>query len=93
MLEQLDVTCGWLMEHNVQIPNSNSFASLLAKAKTLLNEIQSKPIASMLVVRTADENLQRKRTDKDFTEPCIESLIGYKYEWDNLACLFVVKFA
>jgi len=40
LLEQLSTSCGWLMEHNIPIPNAETICSLLSKAKTLINEIQ-----------------------------------------------------
>ena len=61
LLEQLDVTCGWLLENKIPIPNRDTIYSLLVKTKTLLDEIHSKT--------SSDEFLQPKKSDKDLTEP------------------------
>ena len=58
LLEQLNVTCGWLLKNKINVPNKQSLVSLLIKSRTLLEEIY-----------TSDEFLQTKRTDEDFTEP------------------------
>jgi len=41
LLEQLNVICGWLVEHNISIPNPQALYSLLSKATSLLNEIEN----------------------------------------------------
>jgi hypothetical protein len=37
LLEQLDISCGWLLDNHVQVPNTSTFCSLLTKAKAILN--------------------------------------------------------
>jgi hypothetical protein len=61
LMEQLDVTCGWLLDNNIQVPNHEHFLSLLIKARTLLKEIYART--------SSDGILQRKKSDKDFTVP------------------------
>jgi hypothetical protein len=39
LLEQLSVSCKWLLEHNALIPNAETLSSLLKKATALLSEI------------------------------------------------------
>ena len=76
LLEQLNVICGWLLEHNIQIPNSEVLLSLLQKAKVLLTEIEAdepkilqySAIRRKVTEKPSDEFLQRKKSDKDFTE-------------------------
>ena len=41
LLEQLNVICDWLVEHDIPIPNPQSLYSLLSKAKSILNEIEN----------------------------------------------------
>jgi hypothetical protein len=41
LLEQLSVTCDWLLEKHISLPNESTFCSLLIRAKTLLSEIQA----------------------------------------------------
>jgi hypothetical protein len=41
LLEQLAVTCDWLRNSGVRLPNASMFYSLLNKATTLIEEIQA----------------------------------------------------
>ncbi len=61
LLEELNVACAYLLENHASLPNQEKLASLLSKAMTLLKEINTEPLS--------DEFLQRKKSDKDFTEP------------------------
>jgi hypothetical protein len=67
LLEQLDVTCSWLLDNGIKLPNENKFHSLLIKARALLIEIQT-ATPKFSYQKLADETLQGKRTDGDFTE-------------------------
>lgn len=69
LLEQLSISCGWLIEHRVSIPNANTLASLLSKAMVLLTEIQGKDPKIIQYQELSDEFLQRKKSDGDLTEP------------------------
>lgn len=41
LLEQLNISCGWLLEHNISIPNAETLCSLLSRAKALVAEIEA----------------------------------------------------
>jgi hypothetical protein len=43
LLEQLNVTCQWIIDNNIQVSDEEHMSSLLNKSLTLLNEIYSKP--------------------------------------------------
>jgi len=66
LLEQLNVACSYLLENRITIPNQEKLASLLSKATSLLEEIRN-PLS--------DEFLQRKKSDKDFTESIFTRLL------------------
>lgn len=67
LLEQLNVACGYFLENHIRMPNEEKLASLLTKATTLLEDMNSKP--------PSDGFLQHKKSDKDFTEPYSAKLI------------------
>jgi dsDNA-specific endonuclease/ATPase MutS2 len=73
LLEQLNVVFRYIRENNIPIPHKEKLASLLSKAMTLLAEIQTKSPKCINYPSIADENLQRKRTDGDFTESAMGS--------------------
>ena len=68
LLEQLDVTFSWLLDNHIKLPNESAFYSLVLKARALMIEIQAGE-PNIQYKKLADEFLQRKLTDKDFTEP------------------------
>jgi hypothetical protein len=69
LLEQLSVSCSWLMEHNVPIPNAETICSLLKKATILLSEIQADQPKILQYKKLADEKKQPFKTDDKETEP------------------------
>jgi len=68
LLEQLNVICGWLLEHNIQIPDPELLLSLLQKAKALLKEIEADEPKLLQYPKLADEKKQHLRTDEEGTE-------------------------
>jgi hypothetical protein len=76
LLEQLSVSCSWLMEHNVHIPNAETLCSLLKKATTLLGEIQADQPSIFQYQKVADEKKHLFRTDDKVTEPQTVMLIN-----------------
>jgi len=62
LLETLQVTMLWLRDYaeknNLPLPNGSTYNSLINKAQVLIDELTS-----------SDGFLQRKKSDKDFTEP------------------------
>ncbi|NWG11201.1 hypothetical protein HXY33_05580 [Candidatus Bathyarchaeota archaeon] len=77
LLETLLVAMDWIKQKEkdgLDIPQKDTFLSLMRKARTLIEEISSKPMPS-------DEFLQRRKSDKDLTEPfnfrfCAEGLFS-----------------
>ena len=69
LLEQLDVTCEWLIDNIPQIPNIDKLRSLLLKVDTLLTEIYSDSPLFLQNSKVSDENLHDNKSDEDFTEP------------------------
>ena len=63
LLEQLDVTCVWLIENHIPLPNTSTFTSLLTKAKSLLSEIQADEPKIIQYTKLADEKKHLFRTD------------------------------
>jgi nitrous oxide reductase len=71
LLEQLSVSCNWLMEHKVPIPNAEKICSLLNKAKALANEIQAETPKILQYRMLSDESKQPHKPDDKVTEPII----------------------
>ena len=70
LLEQLAVTCNWLRNCGIRLPNENALDSLLNKTIALLNEIQAdEPKTLQYKKIPTDEILHGHKTAKDFTEP------------------------
>ena len=68
LLEQLNVISGWLVENDIPIPNPHILYSLLAKAKVLMNEIQSdKP--KILQYQAIRRKVTEEKSDDKVTEP------------------------
>ena len=72
LLEQLSVSCSWLMEQRIPIPNAEKIVSLLSKAQSLIREIQSEEpkVLQYSVIR-------RKVTDGKSDEEVPEPLSGF----------------
>ena len=63
LLEQLGVACGWLLEHNIPIPNASTFASLVTKSLALLKEIQAEEPRMLQYQKLSDESKQPRKPD------------------------------
>lgn len=68
LLEQLNVSCTWLLENKVQIPNSSTFASLLTKVTTLLDEMNADE-PKIMQYSISRRKVTDFRTDEEGTEP------------------------
>jgi hypothetical protein len=75
LLEQLNVISGWLVEHDIPIPNPQILYSLLAKTKSLLTEIEGGEPKFLQYGKLSDGFLQRKKSDKDFTAPYFDRFL------------------
>lgn len=82
LLEQLAVACDYLVSNHVEVPNSNLFASLVHKAMTLLDELQSNEPRILEYRKLADEKKQPFRTDEEGTEPSVA--MHYTYNIVNV---------
>jgi len=69
LLEQLAVTCEWLRNSGVKLPNQSSFDSLLNKTMALLDEIQADEPKILQYKKLSDEFSHKKISDGNFTEP------------------------
>jgi hypothetical protein len=72
LLEQLDLTCGWLIDNDIQMPNREKFDLLLQKARNLLDEVCSSPSIFRDQKITGDgfsHGHAKRRGDDKFTEP------------------------
>jgi hypothetical protein len=69
LLEQISIACDYLLKSDVTIPNGNVLASLLNKAMTILNEIQSDSPTILQYQKLTDEKKQSPRTDEEGTVP------------------------
>ena len=69
LLEQLDVTCGYLLDNGVQVPNEEHFLSLLTKAKALLSEIQAETPKTLQYQKLADKKKHLRGTDGEVPVP------------------------
>ena len=70
LIEELDITCKWLLETRIEFPNREKFVSMLNKIDALLNEIYSThKMQYYYKVESADEKKQHSRTDGDVPVP------------------------
>lgn len=68
LLDQLSTSCGWILEHNISVPNAETICSLLSRAKSLLNEIQSDE-PKLLQYRVIRRKVTDHKSDEEVTEP------------------------
>ena len=69
LLEQLAVACSFLSKNHVEIPNGETFVSLLEKAMTLLDEIQADEPKIMQYTMSNRRKVTAFKTDEDVPEP------------------------
>lgn len=68
LLEQLDVTCEWLLQNRVHPPNEEQFYHLLNKTRTLFEEIRAdKP--KILQYSAIRRKVTEEKSDGEVTEP------------------------
>jgi hypothetical protein len=80
LLEQLSVTCKWMIENDIQSPNISRLCSLLSKADSLLAEIKADEpknlVYQKLSRRMVTDRNWKNRTDEDVTEPSASAYKG-----------------
>ena len=69
LFEQLNVACGWLLEHKIPVPNASTFYSLLVKAKALLIEIQAETPKMLHYPKLSDGSYHDDESDDKLPEP------------------------
>jgi hypothetical protein len=69
LLEQLCITCQWILDNIPQIPDREKLCSLINKSQTLIREIQADEPKILRYQKLADEKKQPQRTDGEVTEP------------------------
>lgn len=75
LLEQLDVTCGWLLENKIHPPNEKQFYHLVNKTKVLFEELRAdnpKVLCYQAIRRKVTEQ-KFDESDGEVTEPENES--------------------
>ena len=75
LLEQLNITCQWMIDAHVCIPNEEKMCSLLGKSLTLLSEIHADTPKVLQYQKLTDEKKQHIETDEDETEPLCVSVV------------------
>lgn len=81
LLEQLDVTCGYVLDSNISVPNREHLASLLIKTKAILAEISSEKPQILIYRKIADEKKHLKGTDEEVPVPFQRfcQVVGYLF--------------
>lgn len=69
LLEELNITCQWLIGSNFDIPNKEHLKSLLGKSLSLLNEVNSNTPQLLQYQKIADEKKQQFRADEEEPVP------------------------
>lgn len=71
ILEQLNVTCEWILKSDISIPNKEKLDSLFLKTQALLKELySSNSLRTLQYQKLADEKKQHFKTDEEVPEPC-----------------------
>lgn len=68
LIEQLNVTCQWIIDNKIEVPNADKLQSLIVKSVSLINGVQSET-PTFIYRKLADEKKHPFRTDEDETEP------------------------
>lgn len=69
LLEQLNVTCQWMIDTHLCIPNEEKMRSLIGKSLILLNEIRADEPKILQYQKLADEKKHLYRTDEEVPVP------------------------
>ena len=72
LIEQLNVTCQWIVDSNISIPNKEHLQSLLCKTVSLINELRAdepKILQYNISRRKVTAHNRKDKTDEDETEP------------------------
>jgi hypothetical protein len=55
LLEQINVSCGWILDNQIAVPNQEQITSLPAKSEALINEIQAETPKILQYQRLSDD--------------------------------------
>jgi hypothetical protein len=69
LLEQLDVTCTWLIDNHIKMPNESTFYSLLSKTKAILEEIHDKETKTLQYTIINRRKVTVSKTDEEVPVP------------------------
>jgi hypothetical protein len=69
LLEQLSVTCKWMIENNIESSNISSLCSLLTKADSLLAEIKADTPKTLVYQKLSRRKVTPFKTDEEVPEP------------------------
>ena len=69
LLEQLAITCDWLRNSGVRLPNESAFYSLLTKTTSLLDEIQADSPKTLIYQKISDGRKHLLDSDGEVTVP------------------------
>lgn len=69
LLEQLNVSCQYIVDNNIEVPNEPHLRSLLSKSLSLIAELQGKEPKTLIYKKVANESLHGDKTNGNFTEP------------------------
>jgi hypothetical protein len=71
LLEQLNVTCQWILDNHIAVPNEEKMRSLLGKSLTLLSEIHTDVPDVLILRKLTDERKHPNETDEEGTVPYV----------------------
>jgi len=76
LLEQLSVTCKWMIENQIQSPNLPLLCSLLSRADSLLAEIKADSPKLLVYQKLSDEKKHPDDSDTGVTVPIAVTIEG-----------------
>jgi hypothetical protein len=76
LLEQLNVTCDYLLTHYPNLPNNKKLASLLSKSMSVLKEIKTNSPKILVYQNLSDERKHRDDSDGKVPVPKSGLFIG-----------------
>jgi len=71
LLEELFVTCRWMIENKIQSPNILTLCSLLSKADSLLAEIKADSPKTLVYRKISDKRKHLKDSDGKVPVPMV----------------------
>jgi len=69
LLEQLNITCGYLISHYPNLPNDEKVASLLSKSMALFCELKADSPKMVVYQKLSDDWKHREKSNGEVTVP------------------------